>query len=108
MISFTIYSKIKMNGFIDQNLLIKNLFSFEVVNKYKRLITDNNRNSKTELLDSLYLNEFMKLNVKHFIMLKSTDAFQHQVISKIKFFALIKPILTTKVKVSNKNNENAT
>ena len=35
-------------------------------------------------------------------MLKSTDAFQLQGINKIKFFALIKPILTTKVKVSNK------
>ena len=35
-------------------------------------------------------------------MLTSTDAFQLQVIDKIKSFALIKPILTTKVKVSNK------
>ena len=33
MISFTVYSKIKMNGFIDWNLWIKNLFNYEVVNK---------------------------------------------------------------------------
>ena len=67
MISFTVYSKIKMNGFIDWNLWIKNLFNYEVVNKYKRLIHDDNRNLKAEFFDSLYLNEFMKLNVKHFL-----------------------------------------
>ena len=44
----------------------------------------------------------MKLNVKHFFILKSTDTFQLQLISKIKFLQLIKPILTTKVKTSNK------
>ena len=98
MISFSMYSKIKMNGFIDWNLWIKKLFSFEVVNKYKGLIYDEDRNGKTEFFNSLYLNEFIKLNVKHFSMLKSKDAFQFQLISKIKFFFLLKLILATKIK----------
>ena len=38
-------------------------------------------------------------------MLKSKDAFQLQLISKIKFFALIKPILATKIKISNKTKK---
>ena len=98
MIYFSIYSKIKMNGFIDWDLWIKNLFSFEVVNKYKILIDDENRNDKTDVFDSLYFNEFIKLNVNPFIMLKSKDAFQLRLIDKIKFFALTKPILATKIK----------
>ena len=90
MISFSVYSKMKMNGFIDWNSWIKKLFSFVVVNKYMRPIYNENRNSKTKFFDSLYLNEFMKLNAKHFFMLKSKNAFQLQLISKIKFFDLIK------------------
>ena len=96
-----------MNGFIDWNLWIKNLFNYEVVNKYKRLIHDDDRNLKTDFFDSLYIDEFMKLNVKHLFMLKSTNTFQLQVIDKIKFLALIKPILSTKLRVSNKKT-NAT
>ena len=84
------------------------MFSFEVVNKYKRLINDENRDNKAEFFDSLYLNEFMNLNVKQFFMLKSTDAFQLQLISKIKFFALIKPILATKIKKNQENQKNST
>ena len=41
------YSKIKMNGFIDWYLWIKNLFRYEVVNKYNRLIDDQDRHAKT-------------------------------------------------------------
>ena len=67
MISFSIYRKIKMNGFIDWNLWIKKSSSFEVVNKYTGLIYDEDRNDKTEFFNSLYLNEFIKLNVKHFL-----------------------------------------
>ena len=81
------------------------MFSFELVIKYKRLIDDENRNGKTKFFDSLYLNEFIKLNVNHFFMLKSKDAFQLQLISKIRFFALIKPILATKIKIPNKSKK---
>ena len=63
MISFTVYSKIKMNGFMDWNLLIKNLLNYEVVTKYKQLIMDDDRNLKTDFFDTLYINEFMKLNI---------------------------------------------
>ena len=52
MIYFSIYSKIKMNGFIDWHLWLINLFSYEVANKCKRLIDDENRNGKTEFFDS--------------------------------------------------------
>ena len=38
-------------------------------------------------------------------MLKSKDALQLQVIDKIKFLALIKPILATKVKTSKKSKK---
>ena len=38
-------------------------------------------------------------------MLKSKDAFQLQVIDKIKFLALIKPILATKVKTFKKSKK---
>ena len=92
---------------MDWNLWIKNLLNYDVVNKYKQLIHDNDRNLKTESFDSLYIDEFMKINVKHIFMLESTNAFQLQVIDKIKFLALIKPILSTKLRVSNKKT-NAT
>ena len=48
IISFSIYSKIKMNGFIDWHLWIKNLFSYEVNNKYNGLIEDQNRHANTD------------------------------------------------------------
>ena len=48
IISFSIYSKIKMNGFIDWHLWIKNLFSYEDVNKYNGLMEDQNRHAKTD------------------------------------------------------------
>ena len=81
------------------------MINYEVVNKYKRLIYDDDRNLKTEFFDSLYIDEFMKLNVKHLFMLKSTNTFQLQVIDKIKFLALIKPIISTKLRVSMKKNK---
>ena len=43
IISFLIYRKININGFIDWYLWIKNLFSYEVVNQYNILIDDQNR-----------------------------------------------------------------
>ena len=75
MISFTVYSKIKMNGFMDWNLWIKNLLNYEVVTKYKQLVIDDDRNRKTELFDSLYIDKFKKLNIKHLFMLKSPNTF---------------------------------
>ena len=91
---------------IDWHLWHKHYFSYEVVNKYKRLIDDENRNGKTEFFDSLYFYEFSKLNVIYFFMLKSKNTFQLQVIDKIKFFALIKPIIATKMKISKQNKKN--
>ena len=50
IISFSIYSKVNMNGFIDWYLWVKNLFSYEVLNKYNRLIDGQNRQAKTDFL----------------------------------------------------------
>ena len=69
------------------------MFSDEVVNKYNRLIDGQNRIAKTEFSDSFYDDEFLKLNVQHLFMLKSKEDFQHQVMNKVTFLALIKPIL---------------
>ena len=55
-----------MNRFIDWHLWIENSFSYEVVNKYNRLIDGQNRQAKTIFLNSLYDDEFRKLNVKYF------------------------------------------
>ena len=52
-----------MNGFLDWNLCINNLLNYEVVTKYKQLIIDDDRNLKTDFFDTLYINEFMKLNI---------------------------------------------
>ena len=57
---------------------------------------------KLNFFYSLHFNEFIKLNVSHFCLLKLNDAFQLRVIDKIKFFTLIKPILATKIKLSKK------
>ena len=54
-----------MNGFIDWHLWVKNLFSYEIVNLYNRLIDGQNRQAKTEFFDTLYDDAFVKLNVKH-------------------------------------------
>ena len=107
IISFSIYSKINMNGFIDWHLWIKNSFSYEVVNKYNRLIDGQNRQAKTIFFNSLYDDEFRKLNVKYFLMLKSKESFQLQMITKIKSLVLIKLILATKVITSKKRNNNS-
>ena len=40
-----------------------------------------------------------------FVMLKSKNAFQLQIITKIKFLQLIKPIITTKVKTYKKTKK---
>ena len=48
MISFTTYSKFKMNGFFDWHLWIKQLLNHEVVTKYKQLVIDDDRNPKTD------------------------------------------------------------
>ena len=40
-------------------------------------------------------------------MLKSKEAFQLQITTKVKSLALITPILATKVKTSKKNNKNS-
>ena len=87
-----------MNEFIDWNLWVKDVFSDKVVNKYNRLIDGQNRIAKTEFFDSFYDDEFFKLNVQHLFMLKSKEDFPYQVINKVTFLALIKPILATKDK----------
>ena len=43
IISFSIYSKISINGFIDWHLWVKNLFSYEIVSLYNRLIDGQKR-----------------------------------------------------------------
>ena len=91
-----------MNGFIKWHLWIKNLFTNEVLNKYNRLIIEQNRIAKTEFVDALYDDEFIKLKAKRFFMLKSKDAFQLQIITKVKCLALIKSILASKLKTSLK------
>ena len=102
MISFTTYSKFKMNGFLNWNLWIKKLLNDEVVTKYKQLVIDDDRNPKTEFFDSLYINKFKKLNIKYMCMLKSPNAFVHQVIDKTKFLALIKPLLSSRTIASQR------
>ena len=93
-----------MNGFIDWHLRIKNLFSHEVVNKYNRLI-DSQIDKQRHFFYTLYDDEFLKLNVEHLFMLKSKEAFQLQIMTKVKFLALIKSILATKVKTSKKTKK---
>ena len=105
MISFTVYSKIKMNRFLDWNLWIKNLLNYEVVTKYKQLVIDDDRNPKTEFFDSLYIDKSKKLNIKHMFMLKPPNEFVHQVIDKIKFLALLKPLLSSRRKAFVKKNQ---
>ena len=73
MISFTTYTKFKMNGFFDWHLWIKKLLNNEVVTKYKQLVIDDDRNPKTEFFESLYIDKLKKLNIKHMFMLKSTN-----------------------------------
>ena len=87
-----------MNGFISWHLWAKDFFSYEVVNKYNRLIDGQNRITKTDFFDTLYDEEFLKLNVEHLFMLKSKEDFQHQIVTETKFLNLIKFILATKVK----------
>ena len=106
MISFTVYRKIKMNGFLDWNLWIKKLLNYEVVTKYKQLVIDDDRNPKKEFFESLYIDKLKKLNIKHMFMLKSPNAFVHQVIDKTKFLALLKPLLSSRTKASKKNKYN--
>ena len=59
----SIHKKVLMNGFIVRRLWVKDVLSDEVVNKYNRLIDDHNRIVKTYFLNSLYDDEFFKLNV---------------------------------------------
>ena len=87
-----------MNGFIDWN------FSRLLISK-RDLSMMKIEMAKINIFDSLYLNEFIKLNIKHVLMLKSKDAFQLQLISKIKFFALIKQILEIKIKHFNNSKK---
>ena len=102
MISFTTYSKFKMNGFFDWHLWIKQLLNHEVVTKYKQLVSDDDRNPTTEFFESLYIDKLKKLNIKHMFMLKSSNAFVHQVINKTKCLALSKPLLSSRTKASKR------
>ena len=72
MISFTTYSKFKMNGFLDWNLWIKKLLNYEVVTKYKQLVIDDDRNPKTEFFDLLYIDKLKKLNINTYMYVKIT------------------------------------
>ena len=102
IISFSVYSKFKMNGFFDWHLWIKQLLNHEVVTKYKQLVIDDDRNIKTEFFESLYIDKLKKLNIKHMFMLKTSTAFVYQEINKTKFLALIKPLMTSRTKASNR------
>ena len=86
-----------MNGFIDWHLRIKNLFSHEVVNKYNRLI-DSQIDKQRHFFYTLYDDEFLKLNVEHLFMLKSKEAFQLQIMTKVKCLTLIKTYSCNKSK----------
>ena len=59
-----------MNGFIAWHLWIKNVLNDEVVFKYNRLINDDNRTANPIFFNSLYDDEFIKLNARHLFMLK--------------------------------------
>ena len=82
-----------MNGFFDWHFWIKELLNEEVVTKYQQLVVDDDRKYKTEFFESLYNDKLKKLNIKHMFMLKTSTLFQHQTIDKIKFLALIKPLM---------------
>ena len=69
MISFTTYSKFKMNGFFDWHLWIKQLLNHEVVTKYKQLVIDEVINPKTDFFESLCIDTLKKLNIKHMLIL---------------------------------------
>ena len=73
------------------------LLNHEVVTKYKQLVIDDDRNPKTDTFESLYIDKLKKLNIKHMFMLKSSNAFVHQVIDKTKFLALLTPLLLSSV-----------
>ena len=60
-----------MNGFMSWHLWAKDVLSDEVVEK-------------------------LKLNVNHFFMLKTNDDFRMKNLNKVKFLALLKPIMATK------------
>ena len=51
------------------------MFSYEVLNKYNRLIDGQNRTAKTDFFDKLYDDEFFKLNVEHLFMLNQKKTF---------------------------------
>ena len=74
MISFSTYSKFKMNVFFDWNFWIKQLLNQEVVTKYQQLVIDDDRKYKTEFFESLYIDKLKKLNIKHMFMLKTSTA----------------------------------
>ena len=105
MISFSTYSKFIMNGFFDWHLWIKQLLNEEVVAKYQQLVVDDDRKYKTEFFESLYIDKLKKLNIKHMFMLKASNAFVHQVIDKTKFLALLKPLLSSRMKASKRKKQ---
>ena len=99
MISFFIHKNILINIFISWHYWIKDVLNDEIEEKYNSLIDDENRTAKANFFESLYDDEFLKLNVKHLFMLKAKDDFQHQVVDKVNFLALIKPIMAKKVRI---------
>ena len=91
-----------MNGFMSQYLWIKDVLRDEVVEEYNILIDDDSRPAKTNLFSSLY-DDFLKLNVRSFFMLKTIDAFVMKTLDKFIFLALIKPIMAIKIKLLERN-----
>ena len=97
ILSCLVYKRKIMNGFIDWQLWIKDVFPNEVVRTYRKLKKEANRNTKTQFFETLYEDKFLPLNAKRFFMLKSQDKFQLITMTKLKFLNLIKSILSTKV-----------
>ena len=64
-----------MNGFIDWHSWLINLFRYEVANKCKRFIDDENRNGKTEFVLFITFQRIHKIKCQSFFMLKLKDAF---------------------------------
>ena len=81
----SVHKKVLMNGFIVWRLWVKDVLSDEVFFQYNRLINDDNRTANTILFNSLYDDEFFKLNVRNLFMLKAKDDFQHQLMTKVRF-----------------------
>ena len=74
-------------------------FVDEEVSCYIEICTSfDNKSGKTHLFLILY-NNFLKLDIRSFFMLKTIDTFVLKLLDNVAFIVLIEPIMATKIKI---------